>query len=152
MITAKYVIAIGHPETNTFLATYNSHFPVSIAQAANDHQISMPAQNGYIQILPAPWSSQANLMIISAADDSLLTRAVDSLPILGQRLTVKGSVAIVTPDQVKSLKTGVPLLEQVTQKTLSVILFGAFVSIGSIGLLIRHHHTRGQEVENAKNE
>jgi hypothetical protein len=150
--TAKHVIAMGRLETNIFLANYNSHFPLSLTQAANDYKISMPAQNGYIQILPAPWSSQANLMIISAADDSLLIRAIDSLPILGQRLTVKGSVAIVGPDQVKSLKTGVPLLEQVTQKTLSIILFGAFVSIGSIGLLIRHHHMRGQGVENAKNE
>lgn len=147
--TAKHIIVIGHPETNTLLTTYHSHFPLSLRQATNNNETSTEDQNGYIQILPAPWSRQATLMIISALDSSLLTRVVDVLPILGQRFTVKGSVAIVTPDQVRGLNTGVPQLERVTRKTLSIILFGAFVTIGSMGWLVHHFHTKKEEFEDA---
>jgi hypothetical protein len=86
-------------------------------------------------------------MILSAVDESLLTRVVDVLPTLGQRFKVKGSVGIVTLDQVKGLNTGVPILEQVARETLSVILFGTFVTIGSIGWLVRHHQSRKLEFE-----
>jgi hypothetical protein len=145
--TANHIIAIGYPGATSFLATDNSHLPQSLHQAGITTEISTKDQKGYIQILPAPWSRQATLMILSAVDESLLTRVVDVLPTLGQRFKVKGSVGIVTLDQVKGLNTGVPILEQVARETLSVILFGTFVTIGSIGWLVRHHQSRKLEFE-----
>lgn len=147
--TANHIIAIGQPETNTLLATYNSYFPRPLYQDANGNETSTKEQNGYLQILPAPWSQQGTLMVISAVDNSLLTRVVDVLPTLGQRFKVKGNVAIVTLDQVSGLNVSVPLLEQVARETLSIILFGAFVTIGSIGWLVRRHHSRKQGSEDA---
>lgn len=148
--TANHVIAIGHPETNPFLATYSSHLPLSLHQVAGGTETSTQYQNGYIQVLPAPWSRRATLTIISAVDNDLLTRVVDVLPALGQRFKVKGSVAIVTADQVRGLNTNIPLLEQVARPTLSYILFGVFVTIGSISGLIHHHNTKRQGSKDAK--
>jgi hypothetical protein len=148
---AKHVIAIGQPETNRFLATYNSRLPLSLPQAAGDNKTAATDQTGYIQILPAPWSRQASLMIISAVDDNMLARAVDVLPTLGQRFKVQGRVAIVTADQVKGLNTGVPQLERVERETLSIILLGAFAMIGSIGWLVRRQPSKKQEIEDANN-
>jgi hypothetical protein len=156
---ADHVVAIGGPEHNALVARYESALPQQLTgrdmrqdtTKAVQQEIVEPLpenieyQAGYIQVLPAPWQGPDTLMVISAYDESLLSRTVAVLPVLGQRLNVQGNVAVVLPKQVIGLSrgslAGAPL-PAVTRKAVSAALFGSLVVMVALGLVLRRRNGR----------
>jgi hypothetical protein len=160
----NHIIAIGTPETNALLAEYDAYLPQPLflvngqVQPSAGRELLPDEKNGlagYIQLLPAPWSGRATLMVISAQRADALLRVVDVLPVVGQRLKSQGNVAVVTPGTVKGMSignlAGAPLSES-ARSALSIVLIGAFAVIGTIGVVINRRRLVGQREANDATE
>ncbi len=153
-----HVIAIGMPETNALLAKYDSALPQHLIASdtsgspnANQELLDplppfIEYSSGYIQVLPAPWSPQGTLMVLSAFNDPLLEKAVETLPTQGKRLKLQGNVAVITPDQVLGLNIGNLANTQLPgtiRQILAAMLIGGFALIGGISWwAFRHRNGR----------
>lgn len=157
-----HVIAIGRPETNGLLAEYDARLPQPLGRTngalepAGGREL-LPEEAagaaGYVELLPAPWSRAAALIVVSAPGEEELLRVVKALPAKGHRLNSRGNVAVVTAGAVKGLQIGEladPPLSAPARRALSLLLLGTFAGIGGVGLVsAQRRRAKGQESEDA---
>ncbi len=143
-----HAIAIGQAPTNDLLIKYDAALPQPLTrsptgsiQAAGGRELYPDELNntaGYIQLLSAPWSLRGILVAITGfTDESVLTTASD-LPVLGHRLTSQGNVAVITSQGIRGVaigNLGGVSLSISARGILAVILIGAVIGIGSVGLV-----------------
>jgi hypothetical protein len=143
-----HAIVIGQPTANAFLAKYDTALPQPLdrsnngsIQSAGGRELYADEINntaGYIQMLPAPWSARGLMIAFTGfTDDAVLTAAKD-LPVLGHRLTSQGNVAVITSKGIRGVSIGGLAgvsLSLSTRGILSVILIGAVIVIGGVGVI-----------------
>ncbi len=160
---SERVIAIGRPETNALLGRYDAQLPQPLARpegapvAAGGRELEpeeLAGEAGYLELVPAPWSRDGALVVVSAPADAPLLRAVDALPVMGHRLDLEGNVAIITARRAEGLEIGgfAPApLSAPARRGLALILLGSFTTIGGVGVWsARRRRPQGQESQDAQ--
>jgi hypothetical protein len=158
--TPTNVIAIGAPETNALIHTYDVQLPQPLSPV-NGQVVSAPGrelspeeqagQAGYLEVMPSPWSRSDSFLVIGAHTPGLLLRVVEILPTGGTPMKQQGNVAVVTPTTVTGFSLGNfagASLSSASRKAISEILIGAFVLIGLLGGLVVWRRRRGQSQKN----
>jgi hypothetical protein len=143
-----HAIVIGQPTANSFLAKVDSALPQpldrsssgSIQPAGGRELLPDEVNNtaGYIQMASAPWSPRGLLIAFTGFTDDAVLSAANDLPVLGHRLTSQGNVAVITSQGIRGLSIGGLAgvsLSLSTRSLLSVILIGAVIAIGGVGLI-----------------
>ena len=153
------VIAVGSPETNSLISTYDAQLPQPLALVNGQviptagRELSREehaSQAAYLEVMIAPWSRSGSLLVVGAHAPDLLLRAADILPTGGRRLNDQGNVAVVTPTGVTGLSLGNLAgvsLSPTTRKVVAGIFVGTFVLIALAGGLIvyRRRYTPTQD-------
>ncbi len=142
------VVAIGTPQTNSLLAAYDDDLPQplqrinGLVQASSGRELfpeEAEGKAGYLELIEAPWSSQAVLITVSAFGDEQLLKTVDAFPVLGKRFKSQGNVAVVVGNKVKGITAGslagVTLSSQ-ARITLAVV-FAILLVLGGTGIILR---------------
>jgi hypothetical protein len=83
----------------------------------------------------APWSAENTLITISAPDETIMQRTLAALPVLGQRLTQRGNVAIVNSEGLTGLILGelAGALSPAARHAMAVIMLGLVVVVAIAG-------------------
>lgn len=147
----SHVVAIGGPETHPLLAKYDSSLPQHLVASDggqnNSQEILEPLpasveyHSAYIQVLPAPWDSRGTLMVLNTFEAPLLAKAVEAFPAQGQRLKLKGNVAVIMANQVMGLNIGNLAETQLpnnVRRILAALLIGGFALIGGFSWRAAH--------------
>jgi hypothetical protein len=158
------VIAIGSPQTNTLIGTYDTRLPQPLGFSADritpvaGRDLALEEQSGqaaYLEVLVAPWSRSGALLIIAAHSPEMLETAVEVLPTGGRRMSSEGNVAVVTTARVTGLSLGGLAgvsLSPAVRNLVAGILAGTFLLIALVGVWIawgRRRNSR-KDMHNAK--
>jgi len=145
--TASHFVAIGSPARNELVQRYTDQLPQPLTRTADGAIVAtggrelrldeMRSKAGYIQLLPAPWSTESVLMVITAFDDQTLAATLDRFPTLGHRLSVQGNVAVIDSAGMAGVTlgglAGAPLSSGL-RGLLSPLLIGMVLTVGGVGV------------------
>ena len=152
----EHIIIVGTPQSNSVLARYDDQFPQPLNLQAGavvpvlgrellPEEIASPGEAlpsaGYLQLLPAPWSHQAVVLVVAGFDTDGLARVVGAVPTANERFRIHGNVAIITPGQTVGITSGGLIdypLSIHTRILLAAVLIFAFVLSGIVGWFIYH--------------
>jgi hypothetical protein len=144
MRPGDHIIAIGLPETNKVLQQVDAQLPQpltrsnGVIQPSSGRELQPDEQTnsaGYVQVLHAPWSAENTLITISAPDETIMQRTLAALPVLGQRLTQRGNVAIVNSEGLTGLILGelAGALSPAARHAMALIMLGLVVVVAIAG-------------------
>ncbi len=104
-----HLIMIGQPRALPLLAELSDQLPIVFAPGTNDPDdrrsrvvmhFAPPEQQGYLQIVPAPWNTRRVVLLVLGRDDQELSWAASGLTDSALRRQLSGELALVQADVV----------------------------------------------------